>query len=81
MQARPQDALLVAHAGGFSLWYFQTPDPAGDVLSDGYFNKLNEIWRVGDRVMVRANNDHFDLVVTYRTPSKIRVEPPGLPVR
>lgn len=51
-----KDFSVMAYANGFTIWNYNTPDAISLVTSEGYFNDTSAFVRVGDMILVVANN-------------------------
>lgn len=48
---------VMAYANGFTLWNYSTADTLVQVKAANYFNETAPFARVGDMIMVAANNE------------------------
>ena len=55
MAYKNENLSVLAYANGFTLWHYTTPDAAGTIDTDGYFNDAATMLRPGD--MVLANTE------------------------
>lgn len=47
---------VMAYANSFTLWNYQTEDTVGTIKEPDYFKDSARFMRVGDMIMVTANN-------------------------
>lgn len=70
-----KDLGVLAHAHGFTFWYYRTADDADAVQDIGYFADAADMVRVGDRITgSTADRRAIDLVVTRNDPKGVAVQ-------
>lgn len=82
MAFEPHRLRPVSTDGGFTLWNYQTCDPASAIIKATYFNAACDLVQFGDRIMIQSGDEpanFFDLAVTEVAPKKVRTCVPGLP--
>lgn len=47
--------VLSCGSGGFTLWFYRTPDPLSDVVHPPYMKKAVQYMRVGDFCLINAS--------------------------
>lgn len=46
-----KDISVIAHANGFTMWHYTTPDTPEEVGRKGYFNESADMLRLGDVIV------------------------------
>ncbi|MBD5398892.1 hypothetical protein HDR60_05325 [bacterium] len=54
---------VLAYSNGFTLWHYKTDDAKTVVGASGYFNKVSNIFNVGDVIFASLGNTSKEMVM------------------
>lgn len=54
---------VLAYSNGFTLWHYKTTDAKTVVEASGYFNKVSNIFNVGDVIFASLGQTSTDMTI------------------
>ncbi|MBD5405972.1 hypothetical protein HDR59_05500 [bacterium] len=54
---------VLAYSNGFTLWHYKTTDEKAVVEASGYFNKVSNIFNVGDVIFASLGQTSTDMTI------------------
>lgn len=54
-----KNLFVIAYANGFTWWHYKADEPIENVLTDGYFNPINNLLSEGDVINISHGTDLY----------------------